>query len=59
MKIAVISASGKLGAGIARQLIQEIGKDQVIGIVHQQKQNIWVSKSEKGITIVDHNLRKV
>jgi NAD(P)H dehydrogenase (quinone) len=33
MKIAVTSASGKLGATIIRQLIKEIGKNQVIGIV--------------------------
>jgi NAD(P)H dehydrogenase (quinone) len=32
MKIAVTSASGKLGASIVKHLISEIGKDQVIGI---------------------------
>ncbi|EPR68558.1 SDR family oxidoreductase [Cyclobacterium qasimii] len=32
MKIAVTSASGKLGASIVKQLVREIGKDQVIGI---------------------------
>lgn len=32
MKIAVTSASGQLGAAIVLQLIQEIGKDNVIGI---------------------------
>mgnify|MGYP005666450705 CR=1 FL=1 len=32
MKIAITSASGQLGAAIAKQLINEIGKDQVIGI---------------------------
>lgn len=32
MKIAVTAVSGKLGAAIARELIKEIGKDQVIGI---------------------------
>jgi NAD(P)H dehydrogenase (quinone) len=32
MKIAVTSASGHLGTAIVKQLIQEIGKDQVIGI---------------------------
>lgn len=32
MKIAVTSASGKLGAAIAKQLIKEIGKDNVVGI---------------------------
>lgn len=32
MKIAVTSASGKLGAAIVKQLIKEIGKDNVIGI---------------------------
>lgn len=33
MKIAVTSASGQLGSAIVRQLIQEIGKENVIGIV--------------------------
>lgn len=32
MKIAVTLASGKLGSAIAKQLIKEIGKDNVIGI---------------------------
>ena len=32
MKIAVTSASGKLGASIVEHLIDEIGKEQVIGI---------------------------
>ena len=32
MKIAVTSVSGQLGSAIANQLIQEIGKDNVIGI---------------------------
>jgi len=32
MKIAVTSASGQLGSSIAKQLISEIGKDNVIGI---------------------------
>lgn len=32
MKIAVTSASGKLGSEIVKQLIREIGKDNVIGI---------------------------
>ena len=32
MKIAVTSASGQLGSAIVRQLIKEIGKDNVIGI---------------------------
>lgn len=32
MKIAVTSASGKLGASIVKHLIQEIGKENVIGI---------------------------
>ena len=32
MKIAITSASGQLGAAIARQLIAEIGKEHVIGI---------------------------
>lgn len=32
MKIAVTSASGKLGASIVQHLIQEIGKENVIGI---------------------------
>lgn len=32
MKIAVTSASGKLGAAIVQHLIQEIGKENVIGI---------------------------
>ncbi|UMB53055.1 SDR family oxidoreductase [Lutibacter sp. A64] len=32
MKIAVTSTSGKLGASIVRHLIDEIGKEQVIGI---------------------------
>lgn len=32
MKIAVTSASGKLGASIVKQLIAEIGKENVIGI---------------------------
>ncbi|WP_047245525.1 SDR family oxidoreductase [Maribacter thermophilus] len=32
MKIAVTSASGKLGASIVKHLIREIGKDNVIGI---------------------------
>lgn len=37
MKIAVTSASGKLGASIVKQLIKEIGKDQVIGIARTPK----------------------
>jgi len=32
MKIAVTSASGKLGASIIKHLIKEIGKEQVVGI---------------------------
>lgn len=32
MKIAVTSVSGNLGSAIAKQLIQEVGKDNVIGI---------------------------
>lgn len=32
MKVAVTSASGKLGASIVQRLIQEIGKENVIGI---------------------------
>ncbi|MCM4158274.1 NAD(P)H-binding protein, partial [Gramella sp. AN32] len=32
MKIAVTSASGQLGSAISKQLIKEIGKDNVIGI---------------------------
>ena len=32
MKIAVTSASGQLGASIVKQLIHEIGKENVIGI---------------------------
>jgi NAD(P)H dehydrogenase (quinone) len=32
MKIAVTSASGQLGAAVVRQLIKEVGKDQIIGI---------------------------
>ncbi|KAA3624429.1 MAG: SDR family NAD(P)-dependent oxidoreductase [Flavobacterium sp.] len=32
MKIAVTSASGKLGASVVKQLIREIGKENVIGI---------------------------
>lgn len=32
MKIAVTSVSGQLGASIAKALIQEIGKENVIGI---------------------------
>lgn len=32
MKIAVTAASGKLGAAIVKQLIKDLGKDQVIGI---------------------------
>lgn len=32
MKIAVTSASGQLGSAIVKQLIQEIGKDNVIGV---------------------------
>ena len=32
MKIAVTSASGHLGASIVKQLIAEIGKEQIVGI---------------------------
>ncbi|MGH1433621.1 MAG: SDR family oxidoreductase [Lewinella sp.] len=32
MKIAVTSASGQLGSAIVKQLIKEIGKDEVVGI---------------------------
>lgn len=32
MKIAVTSVSGNLGSAIAKQLIQEVGKDNVIGV---------------------------
>ncbi len=32
MKVAVTSASGQLGSAVVKQLIQELGKDQVIGI---------------------------
>jgi len=32
MKIAVTSASGQLGSAIVKQLVKEIGKDQVVGI---------------------------
>lgn len=32
MKIALTSASGKLGEAIVKQLIKEIGKENVIGI---------------------------
>ncbi len=32
MKIAVTSANGKLGSAIVKQLIAEMGKENVIGI---------------------------
>lgn len=37
MKIAVTSASGQLGSAIVKQLIEEIGKEQVIGIARTPK----------------------
>ncbi len=37
MKIAVTSASGKLGASIVKQLIKDIGKEQVIAIARTPK----------------------
>ena len=37
MKIAVTSASGQLGSAIVKQLIKEIGKDQVIGTARTPK----------------------
>lgn len=37
MKIAVTSASGKLGSAIVKQLIADIGKDNVIGIARTPK----------------------
>ena len=37
MKIAVTSASGKLGAEIVQNLINEIGKENVIGIARTTK----------------------
>ena len=40
MKIAVTSASGKLGASIVKHLIQEIGKENVIGIARTPEKAI-------------------
>lgn len=55
MKIAVTSASGQLGSAIAKQLIREIGKDNVIGIARTP-----VKAKHLGIEIRkgDYNNRK-
>lgn len=37
MKLAVTSASGQLGSAIIRQLIQEVGKENIIGIARTPK----------------------
>lgn len=55
MKIAVTTASGKLGSAIINQLINEIGKDKVIGIARApQKAEYLGIETRKG----DYNSRE-
>lgn len=55
MKIAVTSASGQLGSSIVKQLINEIGKDQVIGIARTPEKAKYLGV---GIRQGDYNNRE-